>query len=266
MSLKIASLMSWSTWNCTYIQSPSTKLLIDAGWSWKKIEENLTKIGVHLSEITSICISHEHIDHIKSAWTLSRKYGIPVLWNRQTLTSNYFICQTRLQNSPFHTYLEPDETLEIWDIQLTAFKTSHDTTFSQFYTVKYQDKKIACITDTGCITPDIIKHLSHSHIILIESNHDIEMVKNWHRPFQNKKRILSDVWHLSNQVCAETIPLISSVHTHSIILAHLSHDHNSPNLAFQTISNHLKTHHPYLHSRLKIHIADSKTPTPLLQA
>lgn len=141
------------------------------------MEKSLNDLQRNIAEIKNIFISHEHIDHIRSAGILHRKFGTNIIGNEKTLSSKYFITTTKRDNQDNLMHLNPGQTMKIGDIEITAFKTSHDTICSQFYTFKHQDKKIACLTDTGTITPEMIQEIKGSEIILIESNHDVEMLK-----------------------------------------------------------------------------------------
>lgn len=112
----------------------------------------------------------------------------------------------------------------------------------------------------------MVEEIKDSNIVFIESNHDIEMLKNGSRPESNKQRILSDHGHLSNKQCAEYLSEIITSRTHSIILGHLSHDHNTEKLAYQTISSHLETHHQQLRNNLHLFMAKADSPLDLFEA
>ncbi|GHW02315.1 MBL fold hydrolase [candidate division SR1 bacterium] len=266
MGLRISALGSGSTGNCIYIESDSTSLLLDAGLSGKKIQENLQKIGKNIDGIHTLFISHEHIDHIRSAGVLNRKFNTKVCGNQATLNSDYFLITTKRENENDIYYLEPNQTDYFGDIEVTAFKTSHDTANSQFYVFKHQNKRIACLSDTGCVTDEMKEYLRDCEIYFFEANHDVEMLKRGTRPESNKKRILSDVGHLSNECSAEALKQIITRKTHTIVLTHISHDHNRPELAKSVMIEHLKSYNPDCLSYLNLLSADAYEPTPLLEA
>ena len=266
MSLRISALASWSTGNVTYIETETTKILLDAWLSGKKIEQSLNNLNRKIEEFSNIFITHEHIDHIRSAGILNRRFGTKIIGNEKTLSSNGFFTATKRDNPYGKEFLEPGKAMRVGDIEVKAFKTSHDTACSQFYTFKHQEKKIACLTDTGNITPEMIEEIKDSNILLIESNHDVDMLKHGSRPESNKQRILSDHGHLSNVQCAEYLSQIITPRTHTIILGHLSHDHNTKELAYETISSHLEKYHQNLRKNLHLFVADADENSALLEA
>lgn len=226
---KICPLYSSSSGNSTYIGTKNGGILIDAGASFKGINENLANIGQTVQDIFAVAITHEHTDHVKGLKTFLNKTNAKLLASAQTaetLIASGLIPQKTevitLDNSP----------LEINGIELCRFETSHDCAGSSGYTLILPDgKKIAVCTDLGVVTDTVRNAILGSDLVLLESNHDINMLKSGPYPPQLKVRILSDFGHLSNNMCANELKYLLQNGTRRFILGHLSQHNNTPLLA-----------------------------------
>lgn len=228
--MKVCVLSSGSKGNTTYIESDNAKILIDVGNSAKYVKEKLEDIGTNPSDINAILITHTHVDHIKGLKVFAKKYNIPV-----------YITDIMLKSLDFlDNYVILSDEFDINDIHITAIKTSHDAPDSRGYIVTSGEKSIVYITDTGYINRKYFDVLRNRNIYIMESNHDIEMLNNGSYPFNLRQRILSDKGHLSNYDSAKYLSSFIGDNTKCIMLAHLSEDNNTEELAYETLDNRLK--------------------------
>ena len=223
------SLYSGSTGNCTYIGARHRGILIDAGASAKGILSKLEKKDILHESIAAIFITHEHTDHIKGLGALLKKIKVPVAASAQTLAAVAEHCKLPADAVLFEM---SDATAEFSGFNVSRFSTSHDCEGSGGYTViTPDDKKISVCTDLGVVTDGVREALRGSDLVLIESNHDIKMLKNGPYPPQLKLRIMSDLGHLSNNACAAELPALMNSGTSRYVLGHLSMHNNLPALA-----------------------------------
>ena len=229
---RFCSLFSSSSGNCTYIGSSDGGVLIDAGVSARQITAKLDGIGVSPAEISAIFITHEHTDHVSGLRVFASKNHIPVYTRAGTLRA---LEKAGIANCSFDISVVPEEGMESGGQFIVPFETSHDSAESCGYTVTTSDdRKIAVATDTGIVTDATRKAVDGCDLILAESNHDIGMLRNGSYPYMLKRRILSDVGHLSNAACSEFVTELVKNGTTRIVLGHLSKENNMPDLAFQT--------------------------------
>lgn len=228
--MKTIVLSSGSKGNTTYIETKETKILIDAGNTCKYILEKLESHNINPGSIDAILITHTHVDHIK---------GLPVLLKK--INPCVYITKKMY---PYMTYLEnyhiiDKETIEIKDMSIEVIKTSHDTEESLGYIINNDDKSIVYITDTGYINHKYFDILKNRDVYIMESNHDIEMLNNSSYPFATRQRILSDKGHLSNYDSAKYLSKFIGDKTKYILLAHLSEENNTKDLAYTTLIDRL---------------------------
>ena len=229
---RFCSLFSSSSGNSTYIGSAKTGILIDAGVSAKRMKEALLTRDIDPSALGGIFITHEHSDHIKGVRILASTYKIPVYATEGTMSS---LEENGVVTSKFPFEVISYEGIEIGDIFIKPFRTPHDSRESCGYRIEFADgQKAAVATDIGKITDEIRSNLLGCESVMLESNHDIGMLQNGPYPYALKRRILSEVGHLSNIACADMAAELVSKGTVRIYLGHLSQDNNFPDLAYQT--------------------------------
>lgn len=228
--MRVCVLSSGSKGNTTYIESDSAKILIDAGNTCKYIKEKLEDLGVLPSEIDGILITHTHTDHIGGLKIFAKKYNIPVYVTEIMHNTLDYLENYRLLEKEF----------DINDIHITTIKTSHDAPDSRGYILSSDNKSIVYITDTGYINRKYFDILSNKDLYIMESNHDVEMLSNGPYPFNLRQRILSDKGHLSNYDSSKYLSSFIGDNTKYILLAHLSEDNNTEELAYETLVNRLK--------------------------
>jgi phosphoribosyl 1,2-cyclic phosphodiesterase len=229
-------LASGSKGNALFLGTQNTRILIDAGISAKMVADRLDEIGVALSDIDAILITHEHTDHIRGLSSLALKHNIPVFANSDTAKSIVEI----LGEAPKFKIFSTGETFEFGDIEVHPFSVQHDTLDPVAFTIKTGSLKIGICTDLGFATTLVKNHLKNCDYLYIEANHQPSMVHACNRPQIYKQRVLSRQGHLSNEQCAELIAEIAHPGLKHIHLAHLSQECNNPQLALDTILKKLE--------------------------
>lgn len=235
MSIKICSLSSGSSGNCQYIETENTRILIDSGFSGKRIESLLSSIGVCPTTIDAILVTHEHIDHTRGVGVLSRRYDFPVYANANTwLGMEKIVGNIKEKNTKVFT---SEEYFELKDISIYPINIFHDALEPVGYILHLGNKKVSIITDTGWINDKIKNEIKGSNFYLLESNHDITMLKEGSYPWPLKQRILSTRGHLSNEDAGRVLGDVISGNRETVLLGHLSQDNNKPELAFNTVKD-----------------------------
>jgi phosphoribosyl 1,2-cyclic phosphodiesterase len=237
MALRIAPLFSGSSGNSIFIRSEQASLLIDAGTSCSRISQELAKADASLCSLDGILITHEHTDHIRGLDIITKKYDIPVYANGPT----WEILLPKLRDiKPKNIREITTEDFYIKDICVQPFEVSHDAACPYGYALHSKGKKVAVITDLGHITQKIIDGVGGSSIVLLEANHDVEMLNAGPYPYHLKRRILSGKGHLSNDAAAEAAFELVKPGVRGIILGHLSLQNNVEELAYQTVCAYLE--------------------------
>ncbi len=226
---KICPLFSGSTGNSTYIETKNGAILVDAGASLKRILAVTEEAGGNAEDIKAVLITHEHNDHITGLRPLLNKFKIPLIASSKTIDA--LIVSGKIP-SGVKTIAIDDETLDVNGIAVKRFATSHDCEGSSGYSFLLPDgKKFTLCTDLGIVTDCVRNELLGSDLVLLESNHDVEMLKRGPYPPPLKIRILSEVGHISNNACAAELVNLLKNGTKRFILGHLSQNNNTPLLA-----------------------------------
>ncbi|MHC1719409.1 MAG: MBL fold metallo-hydrolase [Clostridiaceae bacterium] len=226
-------LYSGSSGNSIFVSSGKTRLLIDAGLPGKSIENALGQIGHTAADIDGIFVTHEHIDHTKGVGVLSRKYDIPIYANASTWDA----IKGSIGKIKEHNIKIFEGAVSINDMEVNGFSISHDAVCPTGYSISAGKKKACIATDLGFFSEEVKANIEDADIVLLESNHDVEMLKFGPYPYVLKRRILSNIGHLSNNDCGEAIVSIMNHKFKNIILGHLSKTNNYPELAYQTVVN-----------------------------
>ena len=230
--MKFCVLASGSKGNCTYLEIGNYKFLIDIGTNFLYTSTKLKEINVEPSEINAIFITHIHEDHIAGLKRFIKMCN-PKIYLTKKMKDNL-----ELDISNYEIY---EETIECYEnIKISTVKLSHDTPDCRGYIFEHEEKSLAYITDTGYINIKHLKILTNKTAYIIESNHDVDMLMNSKRYRPLKMRILGDEGHISNKDCNYYLSKFVTDDTKSIVLAHLSEEANTPDLAYETVSKNLE--------------------------
>ncbi len=235
---KIYMLFSSSKGNSAYVKYGSDEFLIDCGVSARAIEHALNQLDTSLSNINAIFLTHEHGDHIRGVHTISKYFKIPFFAPEKSCSyiEEQLYCGSSL------TPLSTGSAIELTDTAICPIATPHDSRGSVGFRIRTGDEKIGYFTDIGHLSEGVLRGLSECRRVVIESNHDIDMLKNGPYPYSLQKRILGDFGHLSNTLCAKLLPHLANHGTESFMLAHLSEENNRPDIAYNESFNTLKAH------------------------
>lgn len=221
-------MFSGSKGNCTFVESGDTKILIDAGVSCLSVTKALESIGKSILGISAIFVTHEHIDHIRGLEVISKKFRIPVYING--LSADYILADGAYENlSRCAVIKNAGESVSVGNMCVDIFKTPHDSLGSVCFHISDTDgDTFGLATDIGYVTKGIAAALIGCRQVVVESNHDLDMLKNGPYPYMLKQRILSDRGHLSNNDCARFVPFLAEGGAENVWLAHLSEENNTP--------------------------------------
>ena len=240
--MRFCSIASGSSGNCLYLGSGETHVLIDVGISGKKIEQGLLSLGVQVSELAGIFITHEHTDHIRGVAAITKKHQIPVYGTAETLNAIQKSSATgKVQESLFR-YLEPDSAFHIGSLFVESFAISHDAGNPISYTFSAEGKKIGMATDLGTYDAVVVSKLNDVNLLYLEANHDENMLLAGAYPYSLKQRILGKKGHLSNELSAKLVCELLSDNLRYVILGHLSKENNYAELAYETVRSELLKH------------------------
>ncbi|MCK5780752.1 MAG: MBL fold metallo-hydrolase [Psychrilyobacter sp.] len=229
--MKVSILGSGSSGNSIFVEVNKVKILIDAGFSGKKIKEKLEVIGEDINNINALLITHEHGDHTLGAGIISRKHNIPMYITEES----YNACSHKLgkvEPSKLN-FLEDKFYLE--DVLITPFDVMHDAVRTVGFSVEYKDKKLTLATDIGHITNLVKEQFKGSQIAIIECNYDYDMLMNCEYPWDLKNRVKSRNGHLCNDDTAKFLTELYHENLEKVYLVHVSKDSNCYNLAYNTV-------------------------------
>lgn len=259
--MNLCSIASGSSGNCIYVGNQNTNLLIDAGISGKRIAGGLSQIDVNPEKIDALFVTHEHSDHVSGLGVMARRYHIPIYATNETIQS--ILSMPSLGKIPgelFHS-VEPDHSFEINDIVVQPFSISHDAVNPVCYTFCSDGHKIGVATDLGKFDDYIIEHLEGSEALLLEANHDVNMLQAGSYPYYLKRRILSDRGHLSNDNSGHLICRLMGEKLKHIFLGHLSKENNYPELAYETVKVEMECFDKECRRQIRLNVARRDTPS-----
>lgn len=236
MDLSVHSLGSGSSGNSMLVQAGNTRILLDAGVPVLQLQKRLSKFRITLRDLDAVFLTHEHGDHSRSIYSLSRRFGVPIIANSATLSA-----LAAGNTPPNWKVLDTGRTRTVKDLEVESFPISHDAVEPVGYNIYHQNYKVSFVTDTGVAGDDIAARIENANLAIIEANHDEDRVINGPYPPSLKSRILSDIGHLSNRASADLILRYadSCRHPSTIWLAHLSDTNNSPRMARRYVQRRL---------------------------
>lgn len=253
MPIVVHSLASGSSGNSILIKDDNTSLLIDAGIGIRKIVAGLETARVNPADLSAILITHEHSDHIAGAVRMARRFGVPLVATAPTLA-----CINDADCVPTRVIDASDE-ISVGDLNVRSFPISHDAACPVGYSIMSNSATVCSATDTGILTSEIRNEAMHADLLILESNHDVEMLRTGPYPYYLKRRILGDRGHISNDTASGfLIDLAESSRQVSIWLAHLSRTNNTPKMALVTAQYMLWT---CLGIKMDIAVAQRDTPS-----
>ena len=259
--LKFCSLYSGSSGNSLFVETPTTKLLIDAGESSKKIENALNNLNIDASNIDGILVTHEHSDHIKGLGTFAKKFNIPVYANKETWDAMPEVAQ-KIEPSCQNNFI-PYEKFDIGDFKILPFQIPHDAANPCGFNLFYGEQKISIATDLGHMDTKLIKYLEESEFVLLEANYDPNILKCSKYPYTLKQRIAGPNGHLSNEMAGKTISYLLKSGLSKVMLGHLSKENNFPELAYQTVVDELCNNN-FDENKISISVANRHMPSNIV--
>jgi len=233
--MRLISITSGSSGNCIYIGSDNTHILIDAGISGKRIEAGLSVAEVTGNDISGILVTHEHSDHISAIGVMARRYGIPIYATKGTIDGIINSPGTGNIDSGLFNVIDAENNFKIGDLEIRAHNVSHDANEPVAYRVSNNDKSCAVLTDLGVYDERIIEAFSGVNALLLESNHDVNMLSVGRYPYSLKRRILGDKGHLSNESAGRLLCRLMHDDLDTVLLGHLSAENNLPELAYEAV-------------------------------
>lgn len=254
--MRFSVLGSGSRGNAVYIEAGNSSVLIDAGFSGKELQKRMQAIGRDLADVNAICITHEHGDHISGAGVISRRYEIPIVINGGTLEA-----ASSKMGKLFGTIIfTAGEVIEVGDLEMRPFCISHDTADPVGYVISNGNKRLGYLTDTGKVSHLMARRLLSCQGVILEFNHDLEMLKYGPYPLPLQQRVRSSRGHLSNDDAADFLTDLMEGEIREVVLAHLSEKNNTVELAREAAKKRLLQW-----PTVNLHVARQDSAMPLLE-
>lgn len=263
--MRLCSIASGSSGNCIYVGSDTTHLLVDVGISGRRAEGGLNYLDLTGADIDGILVTHEHADHINGLGVMARKYGMPIYATKGTIKAIKSCTSVGNIDDSLFREVKEDEKLMIKDLTINPMRISHDAAQPVGYRISYGRKKVAVCTDLGHFTDYTVECLRGMDALLLEANHDVNMLQVGPYPYHLKQRILSDRGHLSNENSGRLLSRVLHDNLQAILLGHLSHENNLPELAYEAVRMEITLgDNPYNASDFAMQVAKRNEPTPVV--
>lgn len=238
MAFIFAPLFSGSSGNALYVERNDTCVLVDAGLPGKRIFEEMAKAGADISRLGAIFVTHEHLDHIAGVGVLMRKYHVPVYATQPTWEA--MEGKIGRIHGDLVRYVNPGEEMQIGSLCVKPFAIPHDAAGPVGYVFEGGGRKLAIATDVGCMQDEWMDAVCGADMLLLESNHDVDMLRAGRYPYELKMRILGKKGHLSNDDAGIAAVKLCRGGVKQILLGHLSGENNFPELAWESVAMHLR--------------------------
>lgn len=235
--MKFCTFASGSSGNCSILMQGETRILIDAGISMRRIKNSLFSLDCLMERLDGIFITHDHTDHISALKMLLKYYSIPIFATAETAKG---IVRQIPEAKDRISCLTPGEVFMIGELQVMPFSTPHDAPGSVGYRFEADGRSFGFVTDIGFVSSEVLEAVRGVDAAVLEANHDVDMLKCGHYPYYLKRRILSKFGHLSNTDCGALAAELAEAGMRQLILAHLSRDNNTPELARKEVSHALE--------------------------
>ena len=233
--IKITALASGSNGNCYYFATKNEAVLVDVGISCKQVLLRMEKLGLDITLVKGILVTHEHSDHIRGIEVLSRKFNVPVYITKRTFENSGLHIQEHLLK-----LIDRGDELKIGEIDIMPFCKNHDAAEPCSYALHYSGRKVCVMTDIGKKCDNVVNHIGDCDAVFLESNYDDVMLEEGGYPIYLKRRIAGDNGHLSNYQAALLILEHATPKLKHVFLSHLSGNNNTPDLAYGTFTNIVK--------------------------
>ena len=253
--MQICMLASGSRGNSIYVSDGKTSILIDAGLSGVEIERRMKSRNLSIENIDGIIVSHEHSDHIQGVGVLARRYKLPVYISPDTYNTAF----AQLGSIKHINHFSCGTEFCINQLNIRPFSISHDASDPAGFTIGCNGQKIGVATDLGVATAMVKDHLKNCRCLIIEANHDLLMLEDGPYPWPVKQRVKGRTGHLSNESSRELLMDIMHDKLSQVILAHLSETNNTPEKAFQVVTEHLPD------TRLNVSVAAQSCAGPIIR-
>lgn len=260
--LRFISFGSGSSGNCYFLYTGNDGLIIDAGVGIRTLKKHFRNYGLSLAQVHHVLITHDHADHIKCVGSLSHDQHLPVYATEAVhkgIDRNY--CVARKVEADNRRYLEPAQTITIGDFLVTPFSVPHDSSDNVGYMIEAEGVRFCIMTDCGRVTDEMAAFITRANYLVIEANHDIEMVQNGPYPQFLKERILSQTGHLCNRDCGIAIAENMTEQLRHVWLCHLSEENNHPELARKTVESVLRGYGIVAGVDFQLEVLKRTTPT-----
>jgi len=252
--MRVCNLASGSKGNCTYIESDTTRVLVDIGVTAKYVVDNLAELNIAPESVDAILVTHEHSDHIKGISTFARKYNTKIFCAE--ILKECLINQLQGCKDLICCY---SGEFEIGDLRIVPFPVSHDSVACFGYRVMDGDASVSLVTDLGFCPDSVFKVIKSSAVVYLEANYDPEMLFACHYPPFLKKRIMGNCGHLSNRDCALVAEKLAYSGTRQIVLSHISENSNTQFLAYTTVKDHLESKGVLVGQNIRLDITSQNT-------
>ena len=261
--MRLCSIASGSSGNCIYVGSEATHLLVDVGISGKRTENGLHELGLTVIDIDGILITHEHADHIQGLGVIARKYEIPIYATAGTIKAMKSCSSLGNVEESLYREVQEDRKLTIKDLTINPMHISHDAAQPVGYRISYGSRRVAVCTDLGVYNDYTVECLKGMDALLLEANHDVNMLQVGPYPYYLKQRILGDRGHLSNENSGRLLGRILHDGLCTILLGHLSKENNLPELAYESVRLEINLgDNPYQAKDFDIRVARRSDLTP----
>lgn len=264
--MRLCSIASGSSGNCTYVGSQATHLLVDVGISKKRTEEGLAALELTGADIDGVLVTHEHSDHIAGLGVFCRKYEVPIYATRGTIQAILRSCGKNAPQEELFREIEADKKIIIKDLTVSPMRISHDAAQPVAYRIGYEKKKVAICTDLGVYNDYTVECLKGLDAILLEANHDVNMLQVGPYPYYLKQRILGEKGHLSNENSGRLLNRILHDDLKAVMLGHLSRENNLPQLAYEAVRLEITLGEgPYRGEDFPIQVARRSEVSPVIE-
>lgn len=264
--LKFICLGSGSSGNCYFLFTANYGILIDAGIGIRNLRRLLQTNGLSLNQVNAVFITHDHADHIKAVGHLANDCHLPIYATslvHEGINKNYCITS---KLTPQHTrYIKKGETIQLADFRITPFEVPHDSSDNVGYSIQVGDTNFCLVTDIGHITPEVAQYVRKANYLVLEANHDEDMLMMGTYPAYLKGRIRGDKGHLCNKEAGKLLAENMTENMRHVWLCHLSEENNHPELARKTVDSTLRSYGIFVGKDLQLDVLKRKTPSALYE-